>query len=148
MDVLRTVAAEMTMEELHEHRGDYGRVRKLAGDEIAQIGLDLESASLTALDQTDRQFFNPNNAFDAEGLTRLTTEIEGRRLKRNAIEQDSEVGIQQKNLETETRKLEIAKQEEYARLSKSERSQFGGPNRQPTLPPRKPSGGNRPRRRR
>ncbi len=117
VDALRTVAAEMTMEELHEHRGDYiARVRRLAGDEMAQIGLELESASLTALDQTDRQFFNPNNAFDAEGLTRLTTEIEDRRLKRNAIEQDSEVSIQQKNLETETRKLEIAKQEEYARL--------------------------------
>ena len=117
VDALRTVAAEMTMEELHEHRGEYvTRIRKLAGDEMAQIGLDLESASLTALDQTERQFFNPSNAFDAEGLTRLTTEIEGRRLKRNAIEQDLEVGIQQKNLETETRKLEIAKQEEYARL--------------------------------
>lgn len=120
VDVLRTVAAEMTMEELHEHRGDYiGRARKLAGEEIAQIGLELESASLTSMDQTDRQFFNPNNAFDAEGLTRLTTEIEGRRLKRNAIEQDSEIGIQQKNLETETRKLEIAKQEEYARLEQA-----------------------------
>lgn len=120
VDVLRTVAAEMTMEELHEHRGDYiGRARKLAGEEIAQIGLELESASLTSLDQTDKQFFNPNNAFDAEGLTRLTTEIEGRRLKRNAIEQDSEIGIQQKNLETETRKLEIAKQEEYARLEQA-----------------------------
>ncbi|WP_378944832.1 flotillin domain-containing protein [Mesorhizobium sp. ANAO-SY3R2] len=120
VDVLRTVAAEMTMEELHEHRGDYiGRARKLAGEEIAQIGLELESASLTSFDQTDRQFFNPNNAFDAEGLTRLTTEIEGRRLKRNAIEQDSEIGIQQKNLETETRKLEIAKQEEYARLEQA-----------------------------
>lgn len=117
VDALRTVAAEMTMEELHEHRGDYiARVRKLAGDEMAQIGLELESASLTAFDQTDRQFFNPHNAFDAEGLTRLTTEIEGRRLKRNAVEQDSEVSIQQKNLETETLKLEIAKQQEYARL--------------------------------
>jgi uncharacterized membrane protein YqiK len=117
VDVLRTVAAEMTMEALHEHRGDYiGRVRKLAGEQIAPIGLELESASLTSFDQTDRQFFNPNNAFDAEGLTRLTTEIEGRRLKRNAIEQDSEVSIQQKNLETETRKLELAKLEEYARL--------------------------------
>jgi uncharacterized membrane protein YqiK len=117
VDALRNVAAEMSMEELHEHRGEYiSRVRKIAGDEIAQLGLELESASLTSFDQTDRQFFNPNNAFDAEGLTRLTTEIEGRRLKRNAIEQDSEVGIQQKNLETETRKLEIAKLEEYARL--------------------------------
>ncbi|KPD11089.1 flotillin family protein [Phaeobacter sp. 11ANDIMAR09] len=118
VDALRSVAAEMTMEELHEQRGEYiARVKALVTPEIAQTGLELESASLTALEQTKKEFFNPNNAFDAEGLTRLTTEIEERRLKRNAIEQDSEVSIQMKLLETETRKLEISRDEEYARLS-------------------------------
>lgn len=117
VDALRTVAAEMTMEDLHEQRGEYiSRVKALVSPEIERTGLELESASLTALEQTKKEFFNPNNAFDAEGLTRLTNEIEERRLKRNAIEQDSEVSIQQKLLETETRKLEISRDEEFARL--------------------------------
>ena len=42
--------------------------------------------SLTALDQTSRDYFNPNNAFDAQGLTKLTEEIEMRRKQRNIIE--------------------------------------------------------------
>ena len=121
VDALRTIAAEMTMEALHEQRGEYiARVKKLVISEIEQTGLELESAALTALDQTNKEFFNPNNAFDAEGLTRLTTEIEERRLKRNAIEQDSEVSIQKKNLETQTLKLQLVKEEEYARLIQEE----------------------------
>ena len=110
VDALRSVAAEMTMEELHVQRGDYiQRVKALVRPEIEQTGLELESASLTSLDQTNRDYFNPNNAFDAEGLTRLTADIEDRRLKRNAIEQDSEISIQRKRLETETRRLELVR---------------------------------------
>lgn len=121
VDALRSVAAEMTMEELHVHRGDYiQRVKELVRPEIEQTGLELESASLTSLDQTNRDFFNPSNAFDAEGLTRLTADIEERRLKRNAIEQDSEISIQRKRLETETRRLELTREEEYARLSQQQ----------------------------
>lgn len=121
VDALRSVAAEMTMEELHVQRGDYiRRVKELVRVEIEQTGLELESASLTSLDQTNRDFFNPSNAFDAEGLTRLTADIEERRLKRNAIEQDSEMSIQRKRLETETRRLEFAREEEYARLGQQQ----------------------------
>lgn len=121
VDALRTIAAEMTMEELHVQRGEYiRRVKELVRPEIEQTGLELESASLTAMDQTNKDFFNPNNAFDAEGLTRLTADIEERRLTRNAIEQDSEISIQKKRLESETRRLELTKEEEYARLGQQQ----------------------------
>src|SRR5204862_53411 len=72
VDALRTVAAAMTMEELHERRGEYVRgVAEAVAADLLQNGLELESASLTQLDQTAMEFFNPSNAFDAEGLTRL-----------------------------------------------------------------------------
>ena len=120
VDALRTIAAEMTLEELHEHRGDFIRkVKAAVAEDLLKNGLELESASLTALDQTKRDFFSPNNAFDAEGLTKLTNEIEDRRRKRNAIEQDSDVAIQTKNLEAERRKLDIGREEEYARLEQA-----------------------------
>ena len=117
VDPLRAVAAEHTIEDLHEHRGDFiRRVKSLLEEELARSGLELEAASLTALDQTDRDFFNPGNAFDAAGLTKLTGEIEERRRRRNEIEQEAEVAIQLRNLEAEKRKLEIAREEEYARI--------------------------------
>ena len=41
------------------------------------------------------------HAFDAEGLTRLTEEIESRKKIRNDIEQDTMIAARQKNLEAE-----------------------------------------------
>jgi uncharacterized membrane protein YqiK len=116
VDALRTAAAEMTMEELHEKRGSYvKRVRETVAGDLTKNGLELESASLTQLDQTSMEYFNPSNAFDAEGLTRLTEQIEHRKKQRNDVEQDTLIAIRNKNLEAE--KLEIDRESEYARLS-------------------------------
>ena len=117
VDALRNIGAEMTMEELHERRGEYvKRVKAAAAEELARSGLELEAVSLTQLDQTNMDFFNPSNAFDAEGLTRLTDEIERRKKIRNDIEQDTMIQIRNKNLETERLSLEIERNSEYARL--------------------------------
>ncbi|MCA3237077.1 MAG: flotillin family protein [Curvibacter sp.] len=118
VDALRTVAAEMTMEELHEKRGAYvKRVREAVAEDLTKNGLELEAASLTQLDQTGLEFFNPSNVFDAEGLTRLTEQIERSKKQRNDVEQDTLVAIRNKNLEAEKLSLEIDREAEYARLS-------------------------------
>jgi len=118
VDALRAVAAEMAMEELHEKRVDFvQKVQQVVSEDLSKNGLELESVSLTGLDQTGFEHFNPQNAFDAEGLTKLTEAIESRRKKRNDIEQDTAVAIQNKNLEAEKIKLDIGREEEYARLA-------------------------------
>ena len=118
VDALRTVAAEMTMEELHEKRGDFvRRVRDGVAADLLQNGLELETVSLTQLDQTGMEFFNPSNAFDAEGLTRLTEQIERRKKIRNDIEQDTMIQIRNKNLDTEKQSLDIERELESARLA-------------------------------
>ncbi|HEU0204897.1 MAG TPA: flotillin domain-containing protein [Burkholderiaceae bacterium] len=118
VDALRTAAAEMTMEELHEKRGEYiKRVRATVAGDLLKNGLELETASLTQLDQTAMEFFNPSNAFDAEGLTRLTEQIERRKKERNAVEQDTLIAIRNKNLEAEKLALDIDRDSEYARLT-------------------------------
>ena len=117
-DALRTAAARHTMEALHEDRGGFSaEVRSLASSGIDASGLEIDSVSISKLDQASREFFNPNNAFDAAGLTKLTAEIEERRKRRNEIERDSQVAIQRKNLAAEQQMLELQREEEYARLS-------------------------------
>ncbi len=117
VDALRAVAAEMAMTELHEQRVDFvQKVQQVVSEDLLKNGLELEAVSLTGLDQTSKEYFNPNNAFDAEGLTKLTEEIEVRKKRRNEIEQDTMVAIKTKDLEAERQKLEIGKEEEYARL--------------------------------
>jgi uncharacterized membrane protein YqiK len=117
VDALRSVAAEMTMDEMHEKRGEYvKRVRGAVAEDLLKNGLELETVSLTGLDQTNMEFFNPSNAFDAEGLTRLTEEIERRKKIRNDIEQDTMIQIRNKNLEAEKLSLAIDQDSEQARL--------------------------------
>jgi len=115
VDALRSVAAELTMTELHEQRTHFvQKVQQVSSEDLLKNGLELETVSLTGLDQTAMEHFNPSNAFDAEGLTRLTQEIELRRKLRNDIEQDTQVQIRTKNLEVQRRTLEIARDEQYA----------------------------------
>ena len=117
IDALRTAAADMTMEELHEKRGAYvKRVREAVAEDLTKNGLELEAASLTQLDQTSMEYFNPSNAFDAEGLTRLTEQIERRKKQRNDVEQDTMIAIRNKNLEAEKLSLQIDKESEFARI--------------------------------
>lgn len=117
VDALRSVAAGMTMNELHEQRADFvQKVQQVSSNDLAMNGLELESVSLTGLDQTSIEHFNANNAFDAEGLTKLTEQIEARKKLRNDIEQDTRVQMETKNLEADTRSFEIGRDNEYARL--------------------------------
>ncbi|OTG81045.1 flotillin family protein [Acinetobacter sp. ANC 4648] len=117
VDSLRSVAAEMAMEELHEKRVDFvQKVQQVVSEDLFKNGLELETVSLTGLDQTSFKFFNPQNAFDAEGLTKLTETIEDRRKKRNDIEQDADLAIKTKNLQAEQARLQILREEEYAKM--------------------------------
>ncbi|MBA4086513.1 MAG: flotillin [Novosphingobium sp.] len=117
VDALRSVAAGMTMNQLHEQRADFvQKVQQVSSNDLAMNGLELESVSLTGLDQTSIEHFNANNAFDAEGLTKLTEQIELRKKARNDIEQDTRVQIEMKNLEAEQQSLKIKRDNEFARL--------------------------------
>src|ERR1700739_4714202 len=114
---MRSLASEMTMEQMHEKRGDYvARVKAAAAEALAQNGLELESVAITDLDQHDLEFFNPSNRFDTEGLTQLMEDIEAKRKLRNDIEQDSMIKIRTRNLEAERQALEIERESETARL--------------------------------
>ncbi|WP_394652479.1 flotillin family protein [uncultured Sphingomonas sp.] len=117
VDALRSVAAGMTMAQLHEQRADFvQKVQQVSSVDLAMNGLELESVSLTGLDQTSIEHFNANNAFDAEGLTKLTEQIELRKKARNDIEQDTRVQIETKNLEAQRQSFLISRDTEFARL--------------------------------
>jgi uncharacterized membrane protein YqiK len=117
VDALRAVAAEMDMDELHEKRIEFVRkVEAAVSEHLLKIGLELESVSLSALDQTDQSYFNPQNAFDAQGLTVLTEVIQARMRQRNEVERDTEVAMRRKDLDAELHKLNLDKEEEFAKL--------------------------------
>ena len=118
VDALRSVAATMVLADLQEKRADFvKRVQETVASELELNGLELESASLTKLDQTDTKYFNPNNAFDAEGLAALTKITEAKRQERNLTVRNAEVAIAQQDLEARQKTLEIDRQKKEAELS-------------------------------
>ena len=118
VDALRAVAAGMDMQTLHEKRADFVQsVQTTVAEDLAKNGLELESVSLTGLDQTSVEYFNATNSFDAQGLANIARITEAKREERNKIEQETRIQIEAKNLEAEQQSLTIRQEGEFARLS-------------------------------
>ncbi|CUX51825.1 flotillin family protein [Agrobacterium deltaense] len=118
VDGLRSVAATMSLRDLQEQRAEFVKsVQAAVAHDLQSNGLELESVSLTRLDQTDIKHFNPNNSFDAEGLTALTRITEERKRERNQIVRDNEVEIATKDREAVLRRLTIEREQRDAELT-------------------------------
>ena len=133
VDGLRSVAATMHLEELQEQRATFVKsVQDAVGADIQNNGLELESVSLTRLDQSDIKHFNPSNFFDAHGLTTLTKITKEREQERNQIVRTTEVNIAQQDLvarqttltiESTKREAELAQQRDIANKTAAMRAQ-------------------------
>ena len=131
VDALRAVAAGLSMEQLHEKRGEFIQsVQSSVSEDLLKNGLELESVSLTALDQTGRSYFKEDNAFDAQGLAKLTHITEAKREERNRIEQETRVKIETKDLEAERESFHIKRDEEMARLDQEREVAFASASQQ------------------
>ncbi|MGV1789470.1 flotillin family protein [Rhizobium sp. A37_96] len=118
VDSLRSVAATMSLDALQEQRMDFVKaVQDAVGSDLQSNGLELESVSLTRLDQTDIRHFNANNFFDAHGLAALTRVTEARKKERNEVVRDTEVAIAQKDLEARQQSLTIERTKREAELN-------------------------------
>ena len=116
VDGLGVVAAKMSLDEIQENRSEY--IKKVAAhveEAIKHTGLELETVSLTSLNQAPVSIFDPSNTFDAEGLTQITEFTQSRKKKRKDIEKDTEVSIRNKNLQSIKQTLEIEKEEEFSK---------------------------------
>ncbi|QTR50614.1 flotillin family protein [Candidatus Thiothrix anitrata] len=112
---LRSVAAGMELDELHQKRADFERnVEEAVNAEFRKNGLELVSVSLTRLDQTDKDYFDANNSFDARGLSILEQVVSESEKRRNQIAQDNQVAIKQKNLEATKKKEQLDYEESQA----------------------------------
>lgn len=118
IDGLRAVAAKMTMDELHENRSDFVQeVQNTVSEDLLKNGLELESVSLTGLDQTPFENLDENNAFNAVGMRQLAEVIAESKKKRALIDAQAETEVRQSAMEAAKRKLEIDREEEEARLA-------------------------------
>jgi flotillin len=122
IDSLRSVAAKMTMDQLHENRADFVQeVQNTVSEDLLKNGLSLEAVSLTALDQTPFEALDENNAFNAVGMRRLAEVISNSRKERANIEAEAAVAVRRAEMEAERQKIAIEQDEEQARIEQIQR---------------------------
>ncbi|MCY3721103.1 MAG: SPFH domain-containing protein [Candidatus Poribacteria bacterium] len=124
--VLRSVAATMDLQELHEKRQQFSdQVQEACRDDLEQNGFKLESVAVTNLDQTPLDALDANNRFDVVAIQTIKQEVEDRQTETARIEHENQVKreenrlkaeleIKQREEETETQALEVAKRLEFA----------------------------------
>ncbi len=117
VDAVQAVAAEQTMDSLHEKRGEFVRkVGALLGENLSHAGLQLDSVSLTRLDQAAFAALDENNAFNAVGMRRLAEIIAVNKKKRAEIEADADISVRQTQLAATKQRLELGREEEQAQI--------------------------------
>ncbi|WP_286193971.1 flotillin domain-containing protein [Tropicibacter sp. R16_0] len=122
IDGLRAVAAQMTMDGLHENRADFVQeVQNAVSEDLLKNGLSLESVSLTALDQTPFEALDENNAFNAVGMRKLAEVIATSKKERAQIDADAEVEVRRASMEAERQRLLIEQDEEQARIEQAQK---------------------------
>ena len=121
VDALRSVAAKMTMDELHENRAVFvSEVREMLAETLERYGLQLDSVSLTGLDQTPFASLDENNAFNAVGMRKLAEVIAKSKKERAEIDADSEVSVRRASMEASRKRLEIDLEERRAEIAQQQ----------------------------
>ena len=116
VSALRSYAATKTLSELHENRDSFAReIKQNVLESFHANGLTLEEVTIVTLEQTDKEYFDANNVFDAEGLKVITEVTSDARRRVHETEKRTTVSIRQKDLDTQLELLEIERQEAFAR---------------------------------
>jgi len=123
-DALRAVAANQRFQDLHANRKEFAEhVQKTLTEELKKNGLNLESVAITTFAQLPISELDPNDVFDAEGRRAITETVEANRKLTNTIKRDTDIAVQQKDveskklaltLELEQRKAEAEQQRSVA----------------------------------
>ena len=116
VSALRSFAATQTLNELHENRDAFAQEIKASVKESFQAnGLTLEEVTIVTLEQTGKEFFKPDNVFDAEGLKIITEITSDARRRVHDTEKRTTVAIRQRDLDTQLELLDIEQSEAFAR---------------------------------
>jgi uncharacterized membrane protein YqiK len=117
IDAIQAIGATFTMDSLHDKRAEFVRmIRESVRENLASSGLQLESVSLTRMDQAAFASLDDNNAFNAVGLRKLAEIIATSKKKRAEIEADADVSVRQTQLEAIKQRLSLSRQEEEAQI--------------------------------
>lgn len=118
LDAMQSVVAARRLDELHEARREAAEaVGEVLRPVLALSGLQLDSVSLTRLDQTPFSALDENNAFNAVGMRRLAEVVAANRKQRVEIEAEADVSVRRSQLEQARQRLRLEQEQKEAEIA-------------------------------
>ena len=118
---MQIAAADRSLHGLHSNRAALSlQVQEDVQPKARQLGLQLISASLLRVDQSDLSKFDERNAFDAKGMRRHAEIVAEERRERVRIESETDIAVRESGLAKHQRQLEIERTERETSISNQE----------------------------
>ena len=120
ISALRHAAAQMELFEIHARRDEFAQVvQEHVRRDLIPNGIDLESVTISSLDQLDPKELSEVNVFDVQGRRKATEITTGQNVETNRLEREAERAIAEKNVQTRQQILELQKQQAEAEAHQS-----------------------------
>lgn len=121
INAMQEAAAARNLSEIHLDRAGFtADVSRAVAERAQRVGLELVSASLVSIDQSDLTQLNETNAFNAQGMRRLAEMVAEQRKARVAVESEAEIAIRESRLAQHRRQLELTRAEREADIEQQE----------------------------
>ncbi|SLN60916.1 flotillin family protein [Oceanibacterium hippocampi] len=118
INAMQAVAAERTMEALHQGRAAFvNAVAALLAENLGESGLKLDAASLVHLDQTPFAALDENNVFNAVGMRKLAEIVSDNRKARARIEAEADIVVRETQLEQAQRRISLEQQHRESEIA-------------------------------
>jgi uncharacterized membrane protein YqiK len=122
-DAIRAAAKKKEIAEIDSDKLGFGQaVLGLIQQDLKKVGLTLNNIAISEIEESDT--YDENNFFDAQGVRLRTETIQRSIQQKREVELETQVAIQQKELEAEKQSLEIVKQKEDANLTQQKDIEF------------------------
>ncbi len=120
-NAVQSAAASRSLGEIHLGRAAFcDEVAESVSRQAERLGLELVSASLVSVDQSDLAQRDENNAFNARGMRRLAELVAEERKARIQIETTTEVVLREHRLAQHQRQIELQRAEREAEIAQQE----------------------------
>ena len=122
-DAIRAAAKKKKIAEIDSDKlGFADTVLNLIQNDLKKVGLTLNNLAISEIEESDT--YDENNFFDAQGVRLRTETIQKSIQQKREVELETQVAIEQRELEAEKQTLEIIKQKEDANLTQQKDVEF------------------------
>jgi len=120
-NAIQTAAASRDLNNIHLERAEFTQeVARVASEHAGRLGLELVTAALVSIDQSDFSGRDENNAFNARGMRRLAEMVAEEREARIQVETSTEVAVREHRLAQHQRQMELLRAERETEIAQQE----------------------------